>query len=123
MSDGKQVVALKVFSYEAVDGVKEKDEIFSLAGQRHDYSLLKFRHVREVDSGDEAIECDACTKTFATRMGYDLHLDGRIHPQSPNYDPEGRQKLDRTAPRLVTPLAGVSGPGDTRLRKKEVPQY
>ena len=123
MSDGKQVVILRPRGFVYAEIVRELGEVLSMVGGLHDYSMIKFRHVRVVDENDESIPCDACSKTFATRMGYEMHLIGRIHPTSPQYDPEGRTKLPRNEPTLVTPLVGVSAGDEARLKAKDVPIY
>lgn len=124
MSDGLKVVALKSFVYDKV--VREKGEIFSLIGGLHDYTMLgKGRHVREVEKSElkGEFKCDCWGQEFAYRMGYEMHLTGRIHPQSPNYAHNGRTHREGPTAREIDPefLPAVSGGGSERLSQKEIP--
>ncbi len=125
MSDGLKVVALKSFVYgpPGEAWVRERGEIFSMIGGPHDYTMLgKGRHVREAEESElkGEFKCD-CGSVFAYRMGYEMHLTGRIHPQSPNYAHNGRTHRDGPTAREVDSefLPAVSS--GERLSQKEIP--
>lgn len=84
----KTVKAGREFVYAGV--VREQGEIFVLAGARNDEKLIRHGHAKSVTKSElnGARRCDPCAKSFIGDDTYNVHLNGRIHPGSPNFEGE-----------------------------------
>lgn len=100
---------------------KEKGELFQLGGGVLDETLKKINYIIKVGQGRaakaEQRTCDACHKTFASESFYTIHLSGRQHPQSPNYQPGSRTEGEKPTPHVAELLTETPGAG------KGVPTY
>ncbi len=91
----------------------EPGQIFGMAGLRNDAFLREHGYVgRASDSKaakDERRTCDACSKTFAAERWYIIHLSGRQHPQSPNYQDRSLTEGEKPTPLVAEVLAENPG--------------
>lgn len=105
---------MKVFNRRSLemgyDGKQiEPGEIFELLGLLNDKKLLDHSYVVEVPNRGrppQRPKCDACNKTFFDDQYYLIHLNGRQHAQSPNYEDDSRTMGPTPTPREAALLSG-----------------
>lgn len=116
MSDGTLVYAVKSFNYADSGEVVEPGELFYLRGLANDRKLVDHNFVREVRGEVQRTRCDACAKDFVDDSFYHIHLNGRIHPESPNYaGPEARTSLEGPLPAERELVAAIGSPKVKRV--------
>lgn len=88
----------------------EPGEIFGMKGLRNDAFLRDHGYVGRASESKaakgERRTCDACSKIFAEERWYIIHLSGRQHPQSPNYEEGALTKGEKPTPQVAELLTG-----------------
>ena len=88
----------------------EPGQIFGMSGLIQDEKLRRHGYVGRASESKaakgERRTCDACSKSFVDERFYNIHLSGRQHPKSPNYQEGSLTEGEKPTPQVAELLTG-----------------